>query len=115
VSPQLPGLARDGGYWTVNLGGAWGFSDQAFNAHAFQFSLGSEYRLVLAPGHPLAGWERWLGFANVAGGSSEDAESPLYASQLTKWLTVDYHRVPMSIRDVRLAAEHIEIFSPPLP
>jgi acyl-homoserine lactone acylase PvdQ len=56
-----------------------------------------------------------LGFANLAGGSSGDAESPLYASQLSKWLTVDYHRVPINCFDVRRVAERIEFFTPPAP
>jgi penicillin amidase len=115
LSPQLPGLARDGAKWTVNPGGGWDYLDTAINAHAFHFSSGSMYRLVLASGHPLAGWERVLGFANQAGGASGDADHPHYASQLAKWLTVDYHRVPMSYRDVRWAAERIELFTPPLP
>ena len=117
LSPQLGGLSRDGGYQTVNpggSGGAGGFSI-AMNAHAFRFSNGSEYRRVLAPGHPLARPDGVLSFASLAGGSSGDSTSPLYASQLGKWLTVDYHRVPMNARDVRVAAEHVELFTPPRP
>jgi len=117
LSPQLGGLARDGGYRTVNPGGgsdpgglALGF---ARNSNAFQFSVGSEWRMVLAPGHWLAGPDGVLGFANLAGGSSGDAASPLYASQLPKWLTVDYHRVPMNRRDVRMVAERVELFTAP--
>jgi len=54
------------------------------NAHAFPFSLGTESHLVLAPGHRLARLDRVLGFASLAGGSSGDSTSPLYASQLAK-------------------------------
>ena len=117
LSPQLAGLARDGGYSTVNPGGQGGSSLPTFsiNADAFEFSNGSEYRRILAPGHRLARPDDVLGFASLAGGSSGDSTSPLYASQLGKWLTVDYHRVPMNAREVRVAAERVEIFSPPLP
>jgi len=117
LSPQLPGLARDGGYRTVNPGGdanAW-WNTFAVNAATFQFSSGSEWRRVMAPGHRLGRPDGVLGFASLAGGSSGDAESPLYASQLAKWLTVDYHRMPMSRRDVRRVAERVELFTPAVP
>jgi hypothetical protein len=52
-------------------------------------------------------------FANVAGGSSGDAESLLYASQLPKWLTVDHHRVPMNRREVPSAPRKPETAKPP--
>jgi len=117
LSLQLPGLARDGGYRTVNPGGDAnaGGSTISMNAHAFQFSNGSEWRRVLAAGRRLARPDGVLGFASLAGGSSGDAESPLYASQLANWLTVDYHRVPMNRRDVRMVAERVEVFTPPKP
>ena len=69
----------------------------------------------MSPGDPLARPDGVLGFANVAGGSSGDSSSPLYASQLAKWLTVDHHRVPMNHRAVRVVAERVELFTPPLP
>jgi penicillin amidase len=117
LSPQLPGLARDGGYRTVNPGGdanAW-WNTFAVNAHAFEFSSGSERRRVMAAGRRLGRRGGVLGFASLAGGSSGDSENPLYASQLGKWLTVDYHRVPMNRRDVRRVAERVEVFRPPKP
>ena len=85
------------------------------NSQVFRFSVGSEWRMVLAPGHWLARRDGVLGFANVAGGSSGDAESPLYASQLARWLTADYHRVPMNRRDVRMVAQRVEVFEAPSP
>jgi penicillin amidase len=117
LSPQLGGMARDGGYATVNPGGqaGAGLTTISINARAFEFSDGSEYRRVLAPSHPLARPDGVLGFANLAGGSSGDSTSPLYASQLGKWLTVDYHRVPMNSRDVRVAAERVELFTAAAP
>jgi len=112
LAPNLPGLARDGGS-SLNFGQYGGILSAGSNA--YEFSHSARYRFAATVGHPLAGWERVLGFANLPGGSSGDADHPLYASQLAKWLTVDYHRVPMSYRDVRLAAERIELFTPPLP
>ncbi len=90
LSPQLPGIARDGGYWTVNPGGGWNFQDTAINSQAFHFSDGSEYRLVAAAGHPLAGWERVLGFANIPGGSSGDSDirsTPRSSRTGSRWTT----------------------------
>jgi hypothetical protein len=85
LSPTLPGLSRDGAAGTLNVGG--GFAG---------FTAGSNYRLVLAPGHPDATPDAVLGFAAFAG----DFEDPLYASQLPLWLTVDHHPVPVSEDDV---------------
>ena len=69
----------------------------------------------MSPGHPLTRWDGVLGFASVPGGSSGDADHPLYASQLGKWLTVDYHHMPMNRRDVRMVAERVELFMAPRP
>jgi len=110
----LPGIARDGGFRTVNLGCCY-LNPQAQGAHAFEFSVGSEYRVLFAVDDPAARPDGVLGFANLAGGSSGDSSSPLYASQLAKWLTVDHHRVPMNRRAVRVVAERVELFTPPLP
>jgi len=110
--PQLPGLARDGGFQTVNPGD-FVVTDKGSNA--FVFTAGSWQRHVMSPGDPLARPDGVLGFANVAGGSSGDSSSPLYASQLGAWLTVDYHRVLMNARDVRAAATRVELFEPPAP
>jgi penicillin amidase len=109
LGPQLPGLARDGGFQTVNPGD-FVVTDKGSNA--FVFTYGSWQRHVMSPGDPLARPDGVLGFANVAGGSSGDSDSPLYASQLGKWLTVDYHAVPMNQRDVRRVAEKVELFEP---
>jgi hypothetical protein len=91
LSPTLPGLSRDGAGGTVNVGsGLTGFEN------------GANWRLVMAPGHPDAAPDAVLGFASFPGGSSGDFDSPLYASQLPAWLTVDYHRVPVSEPDVEV-------------
>lgn len=110
--PDLLGLARGGGYQTVNS--AFVLPSAASPA-GFEFESGSNFRNVMAPGAPTARPDGVLGFASLAGGSSGDPASPLYASQLGSWLTVDYHRVPMNRRDVRVAAERVELFEPPAP
>jgi penicillin amidase len=105
---DLPGISRDGGYNTVNRGVNSALADRA---SSFTFSSGSVARLVMAPGRPFDA----LGFSSLSGGSSGDPASPLYASQLAAWLTVDYHRMPMNHRDVRVAAERVELFTPAAP
>jgi penicillin amidase len=109
----LPGIPRDGGWQTVNPGDGW--ATTAKGSNAFQVVSGSWHRHVMSPGHPFARPDGVLGYASLPGGSSGDADSPLYASQLAKWLTVDHHRVPMNRRDVRVVAERVELFNPPLP
>ena len=53
-----------------------------------------------------------LGFRSLSGGSSGDPASPLYASQLGKWLTVDYHAVPMTVQAVVRHPHTTERFVP---
>jgi penicillin amidase len=104
LGPGLPGLARDGGWNTVNPG----------VAHpGTPFSVGVAWRLVMSPRDGRGGRAAALGFASLAGGSSGDAESPLYASQLEKWLTVDYHRVRTNPGDIRHVATKVEHFAAP--
>jgi penicillin amidase len=109
---DLPGISRDGGYNTVNRGVNSALAD---GANQFQCGQGAVSRLVMAPDHPLARPDGVLGFNSLPGGSSGDSEDPLYASQLGSWLTVDYHRMPMNARDVRVAAERVELFTPAVP
>ena len=111
LGPSLPGLSRDGAAGTLNVG-----LNSSLDAEGFRgldgFDLGAGHRFVMAPGHPDAAPNAVLGFASLAGGSSGDSESPLYASQLPAWLTVDYHAVPVSEADVAaFPAEDVE----PLP
>jgi penicillin amidase len=113
LAANLPGIARDGGFGTVNVGSGWALNAKGSNA--FRFSLGAWQRNVMSPSHQLAPWDGVIGFASLPGGSSGDATSPLYASQLAKWLTVDYHYVPMNRMSVYLVGERQEIFTPPLP
>jgi len=56
-----------------------------------------------------------LGFSSLPGGPSANPTSPLYVSQLGKWLSVDYDRMLVNARDVRAAATRVELFEPPAP
>jgi penicillin amidase len=121
VPGSLRGMARDGGLETPNRGAGGAYAD---GVNAFTMECASslapcdniaDARFVMAPGHPDAGHDGVLGYASLKGGASEDPLSPSYTSQLAKWLTVDYHRMPMNARDVRVAAERVEFFTPPKP
>ncbi len=88
LSPQLRGLARDGGYEVVN---ASGFSTRATGLNEFMFGGGPVRRYV-----GLGGIGRIQGVNAVPGGPSGIPGDPGYATQLAVWLTADYHPVNMS-------------------
>ena len=117
---SLPGMARDGGLETPTAApetptpmASTPLRWSATSSGACDYI--SDARLVMAPGHPEARPDGVLGYTSLKGGASEDPLSPSYASQLGKWLTVDYHRMPMNARDVRVAAERVELFTPAVP
>jgi len=110
VSPELSGLARDGGYNVVN---ASGFSARAFSLDAFKFGGGPVRRYV---GQGNANWGpvgNIRGTNVVPGGPSGDPTSPEYATQLGTWLTADYHKVRMSKQPNQANAISIETFVAP--
>lgn len=87
LAPDLPGLARDGGYNVVN---ASGFSARATGLNSFMFGGGPVRRYV---GQKLDG--KISGENVVPGGPSGVPGDPDYATQLATWLTADYHDVDM--------------------
>ena len=91
LRPQLPGLARDGGYEMVNRSG---FSSRAQNHNAFMFKHGPARRYV---GQVRRGRQRITGVNVVPGGPSGIPGDPYYATQLGAWLTADYHTVKMDL------------------
>jgi penicillin amidase len=110
VSPDLTGLARDGGYNVVN---ASGFSARADGSNEFKFGGGPVRRYV---GEGGANWgpDGDIRGVNVMpGGPSEDASSPEYATQLGTWLTADYHKVRMSRQPNQANAISVETFVAP--
>jgi len=54
-------------------------------------------------------------FGCLAGGAAGDPASPTYASQLGASLTVDYHQIAMTKKQVRKRAVTSERFVPPKP
>jgi penicillin amidase len=91
LSPELPGVARDGGYEVVN---ASGFSARADRENSFRFGGGPVRRYVGEGG--VAGGKAIRGFNVVPGGPSGDAASPHYTTQLGTWLSADQHPVVMN-------------------
>jgi penicillin amidase len=87
LAPDLPGLARDGGYNVVN---ASGFSARATGLDSFMFGGGPVRRYV---GQNLDG--KISGENVVPGGPSGVPGDPDYATQLATWLTADTHKVSM--------------------
>jgi penicillin amidase len=104
LSPELRGLARDGGYNVVN---ASGFSARAIGLESFRFGGGPVRRYV---GHQLD--NRIRGFNAVPGGPSGIPDDPGYATQLGMWLTADYHAVTMGSRPF---GEQETLAPPPTP
>jgi penicillin amidase len=90
-SPELLGLARDGGYEVVNRSG---FSARAQDLNAFMFKHGSVRRYV---GQARPDWRNITGVNVVPGGPSGIPDDPYYATQLGAWLTADYHTVKMDL------------------
>ncbi len=88
LTPQLRGLARDGGYDVVN---ASGFSARATGLNSFMFGGGPVRRYV---GRAEPG--KVVGVNVVPGGPSGIPGDPGYATQLATWLTADTHTVKLS-------------------
>ena len=112
LSDVLTGVSRDGGYEVVN---ASSFSARADTLNGFKFGSGPSRRYV-----GITGSKHWhqdsafgvFGFNVIPGGSSGDPTSPGYAQQLGRWLTGDYHFVPMGERTVRSVGESVEVLMP---
>jgi penicillin amidase len=88
LAPDLPGLARDGGYEVVN---ASGFSARSIGLNNFMFGGGPVRRYV-----GRADRHRIVGVNSVPGGPSGIPGDPDYATQLAVWLTADYHHVSVN-------------------
>ncbi|MEM1410837.1 MAG: penicillin acylase family protein [Pseudomonadota bacterium] len=83
VSPELPGVARSGGWQVVD---ASSHSVRADGLNEFMFGSGPARRFIgtLTPDGPM-------GEEVIPGGRSGVFLSPHYADQLPLWLTNDYH------------------------
>jgi penicillin amidase len=103
LSPDLSGLARDGGYEVVN---ASGFSARSNTLNGFMFGGGPVRRYVGRADH-----HRIAGVNAVPGGPSGIPGDPGYATQLRTWLTSDYH----DVRTDPLVLGKREFLMPPAP
>ncbi len=110
LAPGLPGLPRDGGYNVVN---ASGFSARADRENDFRFGGGPNRRYVgVAGGGPFPD-ARVQGFTALPGGTSGVPGDPLYAQELARWLTADYHPVEMFASQAARSARSVTTFAPP--
>lgn len=87
LSPELPGIPRPGGYEVVDASGH-GIRNQGSNG--FTFGSGPARRFVGEMSTPIKAWQV------IPGGQSGVLGSPLYASQLGRWLTNQYQTLPVS-------------------
>jgi penicillin amidase len=103
LSPQLPGLARPGGYEVVD---ASGHGVRAQGVNAFMFGSGPARRFVGEMSAPIKAWQI------LPGGQSGVLGSPHYASQLGRWLTNDYHAMKISAASAAAGAVTTVSFTP---
>ncbi|MDA8020212.1 MAG: penicillin acylase family protein [Thermoanaerobaculia bacterium] len=104
LDSSLPGLARAGGFEAVD---ASSHSARADGTNDFMFGSGASRRFIgeLDPGGIDAK-------QIIPGGQSGVVASPLYASQLERWLTNSYHPLLLEPEDVDAAAVTVQQFLP---
>jgi penicillin amidase len=112
LSPELPGIPRDGGWRTVNVANHNGYVD---TQNGFGFAGGPSRRYVGVAGGGAAPGPRVVGFDSLPGGPSGVLGSPFFASRLGAWLTADYAPVAMTEADASRGAAKLEILRPPAP
>ena len=103
LSPQLPGLARPGGYEVLD---ASGHSVRANSVNGFMFGSGPARRKVA---------EMTDGFVPqqiLPGGQSGVLGNVLYASQLGRWLTNQYKPMPLSVSAATASPAAVLSFQP---
>ncbi|MFZ2235471.1 MAG: penicillin acylase family protein [Dokdonella sp.] len=87
LTADLPGLARDGGYETVNVAA---HNIRADSVNGFMFGSGPARRFVGEMANPIEAGQI------IPGGPSGVVGSPFYVSQLSRWLTANYKPLPIS-------------------
>jgi penicillin amidase len=105
LSPELPGLARQGGYPTLD---AASHSVTADGLNEFMFGSGPSRRLVGDMGPVSVDVQQ-----AIAGGQSGIVTDPNYGAGLSLWLTNTYHPVAFSEADAAGVAVKITTFGPP--
>jgi penicillin amidase len=104
LEPDLPGLARAGGFGVVD---ASGHSAKADDVNEFMFGSGPARRFIgeMRRDGPVAE-------EVIPGGESGLPGSPFQADQLLLWLTNRYHPWPYRPDDVVEATRTLEVFEP---
>ncbi len=87
LASNLPGLARDGGYETVNVAA---HNIRANTVNGFMFGSGAARRFVGEMSNTIDAGQI------IPGGPSGVLGSPFYVSQLGRWLTAQYKPLPIS-------------------
>ncbi|MBN8741519.1 MAG: hypothetical protein BGP24_19530 [Lysobacterales bacterium 69-70] len=102
-SAALPGVPRSGGFDAVD---ASSHSTRANGVNEFMFSSGPARRFVGEMSTPISADEI------IPGGQSAVLGSPLYASQLGRWLTNNYHALPINITAASAVSTSVQEFAP---
>jgi len=103
LSADLKGVARSGGFETVD---AASHSPTATGLNDFMFGSGPARRFVGEMTPTISASEI------IPGGQSGVLGSPLYSSQLSRWLTNNYHALPISAADAAKATAVTVDFEP---
>ena len=104
LAPNLPGLARQGGFQAVD---ASSHSSRAISLNGFMFGSGPNRRFVgeMTP-------DGVVGHETIPGGQSGVFFHPNYSSQLPLWLTNNYHPLALGEDDGAAAAVNMYSFGP---
>ncbi len=107
LAPDLPGLARQGGFDAVD---ASSHSARANTLNGFMFAHGPNRRFVgeMTP-------DGVIGYETIPGGQSGVFYHPNYSSQLPLWLTNDYHDLALGEEDGNAVAVSTTTFGPLTP
>ena len=103
LAPTLPGVARSGGFDAVD---ASSHNARAANLNDFMFGSGPARRFVGEMQTKIAASEI------IPGGQSAVLGSPLYASQLGRWLTNNYHTLHVNQADATTASPNVQNYIP---
>lgn len=102
-SAALPGVPRAGGFDAVD---ASSHNARANTVNGFMYSSGPARRFVGEMLPTIAATEI------IPGGQSAVLGSPLYASQLGRWLTNNYHALPVNLAAASAASPSVMEFTP---
>lgn len=84
LTPELPGISRDGGIETIN---ASNFNGLARSPADFVFYSGASLRHIIEmnPNHIIS-------FVSLPGGENEEVDNPYFANMLGDWLSGQYRK-----------------------